>query len=134
MGDAALAIFPVGDCEADRQDACRRALQAALDADRRSAALNTELQAAGRPTLAYGIGLHEGEVLYGNIGIPSRVEFTVIGSAANTAARVESLAKDLGAHIVLTEGVAQHLDQPMRSCGLHQLRGVEGPLELFTPA
>src|SRR4051812_45248802 len=48
------------------------------------------------PPIRYGIGLHLGEVTYGNIGVPSRLEFTVIGPAANAAARVESMCKTLG--------------------------------------
>ncbi len=47
------------------------------------------------PPLKYGIGLHLGDVTYGNIGIPERLEFTVIGSAANEAARIESMTKEL---------------------------------------
>src|SRR5690348_17424882 len=49
-----------------------------------------------RAPIRYGIGLHLGEVTYGNIGVPQRLEFTVIGSAANAAARVESMSKVLG--------------------------------------
>jgi len=134
IGDAALAIFPVTDEELALRDACERALAAAIEADKRSAALNNRLTEQGKPPLAYGIGLHEGEVLYGNIGIASRVEFTVIGAAANTAARVESLAKELGVQVVLTDRVARHLDAPLRSCGMHALRGVDGAVEVFTPA
>src|SRR3954465_10838261 len=52
------------------------------------------------PPIRYGIGLHLGEVTYGNIGVPSRLEFTVIGSAAHTAARVESMTKTLARNIV----------------------------------
>jgi adenylate cyclase len=126
IGDAALAIFPVGESPAD---ACERALGAALEALARMDKLN-----AGRAKpLRFGIGLHLGDVLYGNVGTPTRIEFTVIGAAANEAARIEALCKDLGTPLVLSEAVARHLSSALRSLGRHRLRGVIEPLELFTP-
>ena len=126
IGDAALAIFPIGESAAE---ACERALGAALDAMARMDRLNA---ARGEP-LRFGIGLHLGEVLYGNVGTPTRIEFTVIGAAANLAARIEALCKDLDAPLLLSETVAAHLSTPLRSLGRHRLRGVGEPTELFTP-
>ena len=124
IGDAALAIFPVG---SDEAEACRRALEAAREAIRRMEKLN-----AGRARpLRFGIALHLGDVLYGNIGTPSRLEFTVIGAAANEAARIESLCKVLDAPLLLSQPVARHLTGS-RSLGRHSLRGVAEPMELFT--
>jgi adenylate cyclase len=88
IGDAALAIFPVGERPAE---ACAKALAAAREAIVRMGKLN---QARSRP-LRFGIGLHLGELTYGNIGTPTRIEFTVIGAAANEAARIEGLCKVL---------------------------------------
>jgi adenylate cyclase len=124
IGDAALAIFPVG---ADEPDACRRALDAAREAMARMAELN-----AGRAApLGFGIGLHLGDVLYGNIGTASRIEFTVIGAAANEAARIEGLCKTLAVPLLLSAPVARHVSG-CRSLGLHRLRGVGDSVELFT--
>jgi adenylate cyclase len=126
IGDAALAIFPVG--AASVEDACTRALAAANEAVFRMNEFN-----AGRPTpLGFGIGLHLGEVLYGNIGTPTRIEFTVIGAAANEAARIEGLCKDLKTSLLISAEVARHLPGPFRSLGLHRLRGVGEPVEVFT--
>ena len=84
IGDAALAIFPIGNEPA--AVACAHALAAARESMSRMEKLN-----ATRATpLRFGIGLHLGIVLYGNIGTSSRIEFTVIGAAANEAARIES--------------------------------------------
>ena len=127
IGDAALAIFPVGGSPAD---ACDRALAAALDALARMDKANAS---RARP-LRFGIGLHLGDVLYGNIGTPSRIEFTVIGAAANEAARIEALCKDLETPLVASEAVARHLSAPLRPLGRHRLRGVAEPMALFTPA
>jgi adenylate cyclase len=126
IGDAALAIFPVAGSPAE---ACERALAAARQA---IAALEQANARRERP-LRFGIGLHLGDVLYGNIGTPLRIEFTVIGAAANEAARIEALCKDLGTPLVVSAAVARHLASPLRSLGQHRLRGVEESVELFTP-
>jgi adenylate cyclase len=124
IGDAALAIFPVDGNEAE---ACARAVQAAQDARGCMAAAN----ASRKRPLAFGIGLHMGDVLYGNIGTPTRIEFTVIGAAANEAARIESLTKTLDVPLILSAPVARHVPG-CRPLGLHRLRGVGEPVELFT--
>ena len=124
IGDAALAIFPVDGNEAE---ACERAVRAAQDARGCMAAANAN---RARP-LAFGIGLHMGDVLYGNIGTPTRIEFTVIGAAANEAARIESLTKTLGVPLILSAPVARHVPGS-RPLGLHRLRGVGEPVELYT--
>lgn len=128
IGDAALAIFPIGDGGAE--DACRDALAAARAAGERIAA-NNALHPARAP-IRYGIGLHLGEVTYGNIGVPARLEFTVIGSAANAAARVESQCKTLGRNVVVSSAFADACREPLVSLGRHTLKDVEGEQELFT--
>ena len=125
IGDAALAIFPVGERPAE---ACARALAAAREALARMEAHN---RTRSRP-LRFGIGLHLGELTYGNIGTPTRIEFTVIGAAANEAARIEALCKVLEVDFLVSEQVARTLPQPWRSLGLHTLRGVGDKMELFT--
>ena len=126
IGDAALAIFPIGNDPA--AVACSKALGAATLAVSRMQKFNS-----GREVpLRFGIGLHLGELTYGNIGTPTRIEFTVIGAAANEAARIEGLCKVLGADLLVSERVARALPQPWRSLGLHTLRGVGDKMELFT--
>jgi adenylate cyclase len=125
IGDAALAIFPVG---ADPADAATRAVDAAREAVARMEKLNEK---RAQP-LRFGIGLHLGDVLYGNIGTRSRIEFTVIGAAANEAARIEALCKTLGTPLVVSGQVARHARHPWRPLGSHPLRGVEKPVELLT--
>ena len=126
IGDAALAIFPIGSQPA--AVACARALEAAKESISRMQKLNE-----GRATpLRFGIGLHLGLVLYGNVGTPTRIEFTVIGAAANEAARIEALCKHLQVDLVMSEQVVRHLAVQARSLGRHRLRGVGEPIELFT--
>ena len=80
-----------------------------------------------------GIGLHEGDVFFGNVGAPQRLDFTVIGRAVNTAARIESLSKELGRDILLSEPVARHIEAGLDDLGLHTLRGLKDPIRLFSP-
>jgi class 3 adenylate cyclase/uncharacterized protein (DUF427 family) len=129
IGDAALAIFPVG---ADAAEACRRALAAARLAGER---VDADNQAhPERAPIRYGIGLHLGYVTYGNIGVPARLEFTVIGPAANTAARIESMCKTLGRKIVISSAFAKAYGGELVALGRHRLKDVEGEQELFTLA
>jgi adenylate cyclase len=125
IGDAALAIFPVAGNPAE---ACAKALAAAREAQARMDKLNQSRQAP----LRFGIGLHLGSLTYGNIGTPSRIEFTVIGAAANEAARIESLCKRLDVNLLVSERVARALPGAWRSLGAHTLRGVGDKMELFT--
>ena len=125
IGDAALAIFPV---DGKPAEACAKALAAAREALARMAELNK----ARHPRLRFGIGLHLGELTYGNIGTPTRIEFTVVGAAANEAARIESLCKHLQVDLLVSDRVARALPGKWRSLGEHTLRGVGDKMELFT--
>ena len=138
IGDAALAIFPIGAVDTDSRNcqahvrACEAAIAAARDAVRRVAKVNAERQARGDRTIGFGIGIHLGEVLYGNIGIPERLEFSVVGAAANEAARIESMTKALSKSVLISEAVAQVAREPLVDLGSHALRGVNNPQRLFT--
>jgi adenylate cyclase len=135
IGDAALAIFPFAADDTCATDPTppRAALAAALDARDRMAAYNARRQADDKPALAHGIGLHVGRVTYGNIGVQTRLEFTVIGAAANTAARIEGLSKRLGETIVVSEAFRRRHPGPWRDLGAHALRGVDTPVPVYAP-
>jgi adenylate cyclase len=131
IGDAMLAIFPLAD-----EHACRRALRVASEARGAMAALNRARTAAGQAVLGYGIAMHVGEVMYGNIGAANRLDFTVIGPAVNIAARIEGLCRVLGPSILISEAFACQCGcaDELVSVGRHALRGVAGEVELFTLA
>lgn len=138
IGDAALAIFPItGEDEAAAQThveagtAQERAFAAALDARERMRVLNEQRTQKGVKTLGYGLALHQGEVTYGNIGTAERLEFTVIGDAANRAARIESQCKVLGHAVLASSDFAKHFPVQFSSLGSHALRGVEEVVEIF---
>ena len=130
MGDGLLAIFRV-EAEDIEQAACRAA-DAAAEARAAIAALNESRAAARQPALRYGLALHVGDVMYGNIGAPERLDFTVIGPAVNLAARLDGLSKLLGEPLVVSDAFARACPRPTRSLGRHQLRGVSEPQEVFT--
>jgi len=127
IGDAVLAIFPI---EGDAAPACERAVQAAQIAARRVKDMN-EMN-PDKPPLRYGIGLHVGTVTYGNIGVPERLEFTVIGAAANEAARVEGMTKELKTPVLTSAAFAEAYGKALVSLGKYPLKGLEGEHELFT--
>jgi len=139
IGDAALAIFPVEDADCgwkaseclSAERAREQALAAAVEAAQRMDAANQRRTAKGWQPLRYGLALHEGEVTYGNIGTAERLEFTVIGEAANLAARVESMCKTLGEPALVSAEFARHFPGRFVSLGRHPLRGVAGEQEIF---
>jgi adenylate cyclase len=132
IGDAALAIFPVGP-QRSETGACADALAAAASFAERRDGLNGERRADGRPALVDGIALHLGEVAYGNVGAPRRLDFTVIGPAVNRASRLLELAKRLGQPVVVSDGFARALGRPLVPLGRHELRGVPEPMDVFAP-
>ena len=93
MGDGFLATFDLA--ERDSEAGVRRRAHGGGDAARLLSAFNAERRAAGKRTLDFGVGLHLGEVLYGNIGASERLDFTVVGSAVNEASRIEGMCRPL---------------------------------------
>ena len=133
IGDAALAIFPIedGSKEASLEAACESAIAAAREASTRMKTYNAQRAQESEPALDYGIGLHVGEVSYGNIGTGNRLEFTVIGEAANLAARIESLCKLLDKPVLLSADFANCQPDHAVSLGEHALKGIDTPVEIF---
>lgn len=122
IGDAVLAIFPVG--ARSPAEACDRALRAAQR-------LLAEL-AEGGPAL--GIGLHVGDALYGNIGAPDRLDFTVIGPAVNLVTRIEGQCAPLGEPLLLSADFAATTHTSTRLVGEVPLKGLTGSFPIYAPA
>jgi len=130
IGDASLAVFPISDPHATG-DVCAAAVEAARAARGRTASANERRSAAGEPPFHCGIGLHLGRVLYGNIGTPERLEFSVIGAAANETARIEGLCKRTGRDVVVSREVADALGAQWPNLGRFELAGVDRPMEVL---
>ncbi|KIC39906.1 guanylate cyclase [Ruegeria sp. ANG-R] len=131
MGDGVMAMFDVGEIDAD----ARAALAAATLLQERMAELNDQRASRGQPVSNYTLALHAGEILYGNIGAENRLDFTVIGPTVNQAARIAGMHRSLGQRILISDNVAQAAEpcaQELVSVGRYMLRGVAEPKELFT--
>ncbi|MCG2643680.1 MULTISPECIES: adenylate/guanylate cyclase domain-containing protein [Bradyrhizobium] len=128
IGDGLLAIFPLS-----QPNACANLLRAVTEARRAMVALNERNNGTGRAPLNYGIGVHVGDVMYGNIGSSSRLDFTVIGPAVNMASRLEALTKQVGKPVLLSRDFAELVDREfeLERVGKHVVRGFSDPIELF---
>jgi adenylate cyclase len=128
MGDGLLAIFPLS-----QPAACAELLHAVSEARRAMAALNEKNRETGAAPLNFGIGVHVGDVMYGNIGSRSRLDFTVIGPAVNMASRLETLTKQLGRSVLLSRAFADFVERDfdLEHVGEHPVRGFSDPIELF---
>jgi|DewCreStandDraft_4_1066084.scaffolds.fasta_scaffold00417_46 adenylate cyclase len=129
VGDGMLAIFPL-----EAEAACHRALRAAVEARRGLARLNAERRGRGQEPLRFALALHVGDVMYGNIGTPTRLDFTVIGPAVNVAARLQQLAKELDRDVVLSGPFAAMCAcdaEFLEPLGRFPLRGVPEPVEVL---
>ncbi len=131
IGDAVLAIFPAQQGGSDESRACEAALAAAREARQRLVRFNEARAGAGSQPLDFGVGLHLGEVVFGNIGVPDRLQFTVVGPAANEVARLEDLTKELGQPVLTSAAFSKRVARSWTSLGTHALRGVDGPREVF---
>lgn len=140
IGDAVFAIFPIGDAGRRLEDspehgrAGMAALAAAEAALARVAALNGARRALAQPPIAFGVALHLGDVSYGNIGVEERLDFTVIGPAANEVARLAGLCKALDRPVLVSAALARLAPQAgFVSLGVHAFRGVREPQEVLAP-
>src|SRR5215212_5728792 len=102
----------------------------------RVVALNARRDAAGLPVTGVYLGLHVGEVYYGNVGSPDRLDFTVVGAAVNEAARIAAMCRAAERDVLLSAAFAAAARKEDRadfvSVGRYALRGVARPQELFT--
>ena len=130
IGDAVLGIFPFIESETA---ACANALRAVAYAFRSLEQINNKQKNLERVEIKFGVALHIGTVMFGNIGTEKRLDFTVIGSAVNEVCRVEAMCKELGQELLVTQTfIAASQRQDAVSLGLHSLRGVEEKHELYT--
>jgi adenylate cyclase len=106
MGDGLLAVFPIAERDGTVQQVCSRVLEAARESRASVEALHYPLGEAVE-RFRFGVALHVGKILYGNIGGGNRLDFTCIGPAVNLAARLEKIAARLGRTVVASEGFAE---------------------------
>jgi class 3 adenylate cyclase len=130
IGDGLLAIFPVA--PRGERAACAAALAAVRAAREGMVRLDRERIGANLPPLPFGVGLHLGPVVYGNIGAPDRLDFTAIGTAVNVASRIEGLCRSLAYPVLISEAVATRGEESLTPVGSYSIRGSATPVALFT--
>lgn len=130
MGDGLLAIFPVANDESDAEWACSDVLLAARKARAKVEALNAAGGGAA-DAVRFGLALHLGEVMYGNIGGGNRLDFTCVGPAVNLTARLEQLTRRLGRTVLASERFARHCQPPLTALGAFELAGISAPQQAY---
>jgi adenylate cyclase len=131
IGDGLLAIFqvdPVGETAS-----CERALRAALKVREALKPCNESRQQKGLPRIGIGIALHLGDVMYGNVGSPDRLDFSVIGPAVNRAARIEDACARLGRDILVSAEFAALAPGDLTLVARVEFKGIDGLHEVFAP-
>ena len=134
IGDAIMAIFGV---PLSNPNQALDAYNCCLDMRKTLIELNKELEAENLPQIRFGIGLHTGNVLAGNIGSNSRMEYTVIGDTVNVASRIESLCKEYNCDLLISETTVEGMvscegDLPMlQSMGETQIRGRKTAITIY---
>jgi adenylate cyclase len=130
IGDGTLAVFTAE----DRMHACEAALSAAIAARQSIAELKTRRASDGKPVTDMYLGLHVGEVFYGNVGSRERLDFTVIGPAVNEANRIAAMCRSVDQPVLMSAAFADvgNIKRHLVSVGRYALRGVAHPQELFT--
>jgi adenylate cyclase len=128
MGDGLLAIFPIA-AENEVGEVCRRTLSCAQEFKQNVA----ELPPPGEnePPIRFGLALHVGEVMYGNIGGGNRLDFTCIGPAVNLAARLEKVAAKLGEAVVASAAFAGYVPDAFTRLGEHAVAGFAAPQTVY---
>lgn len=128
MGDGMLAVFPL-----DQPDACNELIDAIREGQDRLEALNAKNHAGGLPELHQGVGVHLGEVNYGNIGSRNRLDFTVIGPVVNIASRLQGMTRDTECTVLVSGDFARRADSPddFSAIGTFPIRGIPDPIEVL---
>ena len=132
IGDGVLAIF----AGAKPPHACRAAMEAERDMRERLSDLALRRHRAGQPVADIHLGLHVGDVFYGNVGSPARLDFTVVGQAVNEVSRISTMCQSVGRNMLCSSEfrglLPSNTQKGLVSVGRYALRGVGRAQELFT--
>jgi len=129
IGDAMMAIF---NAPLDQEDHEELAVQTALDIESNMVVLNEELEEQGLPKVVIGIGINSGEAVIGNMGSDTRFDYTAIGDAVNTAARLESSTKEHGVDILIGESTVNKISRNCEYVGSIKVKGKRKALKVYT--
>jgi adenylate cyclase len=139
IGDAILAFFPTSGFPAGgsgEAEACAAALRAAARAHERLAELKAQGNARAE-AISFGIGIHFGDVVFGNAGTRERLKFGILGRSVNEVERTAEMAKLLKCPVVVSDAAASRVGSPLASTvltdlGEHELRGIPSGRRLWS--
>lgn len=131
MGDGLLAVFPIAEDANDATLVCNRVLEAAQECRAQIAALSLDTGTEIIDNFRFGLALHVGRVLYGNIGGGDRLDFTCIGPAVNLAARLEKIAGNLGRSVVVSSLFNTYAGVPFSDLGEFAVAGFSAPQRVY---
>ncbi|MEM7193898.1 MAG: adenylate/guanylate cyclase domain-containing protein [Pseudomonadota bacterium] len=130
IGDSVMAIFSF-ESFGSPESAAQAAMKAVEKTAESIGTMNRERVQKNLEPVGYGIGLHVGTVMFGNIGTRTRLNFTVVGSAANVAARITDKCRDLKKPMVVSGSFRSLIDRPWIDVGEVELKNVRDPIRLF---
>ncbi|PSJ56972.1 adenylate/guanylate cyclase domain-containing protein [Kumtagia ephedrae] len=133
LGDGFIAVYPCDRHHEPSEIACKAALSAAHKATARMAALNEDRRRRGLAEIGYGIGLHVGNVMFGNVGLNDRLTFSAFGSAVNEVQRLQALTKKYPHSLIASEEFAGYSGGGWINIGKEKLRGVKERLTILHP-
>jgi adenylate cyclase len=133
MGDGFLAVYPCDRHREPSQLACQAAISAVRQAQIRVAHLNSERRKKRQSVIHYGVGLHVGNVMFGNVGLQERLTFSAFGSAVNEVARLQSLSKKYDSEVIATQAFASYCGGDWTTLGQEKLRGVRQKVTVLSP-
>tara|TARA_R110002020_G_scaffold94021_1_gene226621 strand:+ start:456 stop:2231 length:1776 start_codon:yes stop_codon:yes gene_type:complete len=129
IGDAMMAIF---NAPIDLKNHEDKAIDCALEIQKNMVILNKELVAEGLPSIAIGIGINSGEAIIGNMGSDQRFDYTAIGDAVNTAARLESSTKEVGQDLIIGQNTKQKSKFKLKLLKPIKVKGKAKALKIYT--
>ncbi|MFF0923114.1 adenylate/guanylate cyclase domain-containing protein [Rhizobium leguminosarum] len=133
LGDGFLAVYPCGRHKDPSKIACEAALSAVHQAQARVAELNRDREQKGLTRVGYGIGLHVGNVMFGNVGLKDRLTFSAFGSAVNEVQRLQILTKKYGREVVASQAFAGYCGGEWTTLGEEKLRGIRQKVTVLQP-
>ena len=134
LGDGFLAVYPCDRHKEPSRVACRAALAAVHQAQDRIAQLNEARIGRDLVPVRYGIGLHVGNVMFGNVGLRDRLTFSAFGAAVNEVERLQSLTKKYSREVIASKAFAGYSGGDWVTLGEEKLRGVRNKVTVLHPA
>lgn len=133
LGDGFIAVYPCDRHREPSQEACRAAMSAVRQAQTRVEELNQRRQKNKQSWIHYGIGLHVGNVMFGNVGLEERLTFSAFGSAVNEVARLQLLSKKFDSEVIASQAFVNYSGGDWTTLGQEKLRGVRQKVTILSP-